>query len=99
MQLPKPLQNKPIVLAEEKLKDRLAAVAREKLTQANKEKQMQAERKRKAAMFINQLKSSGPLLGVDIPGILSNKNTTFLLKGSNTYRIFNELSFINKFIT
>ncbi|XP_021374796.1 splicing factor, suppressor of white-apricot homolog isoform X1 [Mizuhopecten yessoensis] len=44
--------------AEERLKDRMAAAAREKLVQANKEKQMQAERKRKAAMFINMLKST-----------------------------------------
>lgn len=50
------------ILAEEKLKDRLALAAREKLAQATKEKQLQAERKRKAALFINMLKSSNQLL-------------------------------------
>ena len=43
-------------LAEEKLRDRLAAAARDKLVQTSKEKQLQAERKRKAAMFITMLK-------------------------------------------
>ncbi|XP_041347938.1 splicing factor, suppressor of white-apricot homolog isoform X2 [Gigantopelta aegis] len=71
---PEVLQKK---LAEEKFKDRLAAVAREKLTQANKEKQMQAERKRKAAMFINQLKASGPLLSSDLPASpLTSRSST-----------------------
>ncbi|XP_064646531.1 splicing factor, suppressor of white-apricot homolog [Lineus longissimus] len=45
--------------AEHKIKDRLAMAARDKLAQTSKEKQMQAARKRKAAMFINMLKSSG----------------------------------------
>ncbi|XP_029652984.1 splicing factor, suppressor of white-apricot homolog isoform X1 [Octopus sinensis] len=49
-------------MAEEKLKDRLALAAREKLSQATKEKQLQAERKRKAALFINMLKSSNQLV-------------------------------------
>ncbi|XP_053376315.1 splicing factor, suppressor of white-apricot homolog isoform X2 [Mercenaria mercenaria] len=43
--------------AEQRLKDRLAASAREKLSQVDKEKQIKAERKKKAAMFINLLKS------------------------------------------
>ena len=38
------------------MRDRIAASAREKLSQVDKEKQLQAERKRKAAMFINMLK-------------------------------------------
>ena len=40
------------------MRDRIAASAREKLSQVDKEKQIQAERKRRAAMFINMLKSN-----------------------------------------
>ncbi|XP_061458303.1 splicing factor, suppressor of white-apricot homolog isoform X2 [Rhineura floridana] len=46
--------------AKQKLEDRLAAAAREKLAQASKEskeKQLQAERKRKAALFLQNLKN------------------------------------------
>ena len=43
---------------EDKLKDKLAIAAKEKLAAANKEKLIQAERKRKAAMFAAMLKSS-----------------------------------------
>lgn len=43
--------------AEQRLKDRITASAREKLSQADREAQMKLERKRKAAMFINLLKS------------------------------------------
>ncbi|XP_030210980.1 splicing factor, suppressor of white-apricot homolog isoform X1 [Gadus morhua] len=45
-----------------KLEDRLAAAAREKLAQASKEskeKQLQAERKRKAALFLQTLRAPG----------------------------------------
>ncbi|KAK9532730.1 hypothetical protein VZT92_010103 [Zoarces viviparus] len=48
----------------QKLEDRLAAAAREKLAQASKEskeKQLQAERKRKAALFLQTLR--GPFAG------------------------------------
>lgn len=47
-------------VAKQKLEDRLAAAAREKLAQASKEskeKQLQAERKRKAALFLQTLRS------------------------------------------
>lgn len=50
--------------AKQKLEDRLAAAAREKLAQASKEskeKQLQAERKRKAALFLQTLR--GPFSG------------------------------------
>lgn len=50
--------------AKQKLEDRLAAAAREKLAQASKEskeKQLQAERKRKAALFLQTLR--GPSAG------------------------------------
>lgn len=50
--------------AKQKLEDRLAAAAREKLAQASKEskeKQLQAERKRKAALFLQTLR--GPVSG------------------------------------
>ncbi|XP_024422478.2 splicing factor, suppressor of white-apricot homolog isoform X1 [Desmodus rotundus] len=49
--------------AKQKLEDRLAAAAREKLAQASKEskeKQLQAERKRKAALFLQTLKQPPP---------------------------------------
>ncbi|XP_068959336.1 splicing factor, suppressor of white-apricot homolog isoform X3 [Petaurus breviceps papuanus] len=49
-----------LVKAKQKLEDRLAAAAREKLAQASKEskeKQLQAERKRKAALFLQTLKN------------------------------------------
>ena len=49
-----------IFIAEDRLKDRLAAAAREKLAQTSKEKQLQAERKRKAAMFLTMLKGTAP---------------------------------------
>ena len=45
------------------MEDRLAAAAREKLAQASKEskeKQLQAERKRKAALFLQTLKNPLP---------------------------------------
>lgn len=53
----------PLPLAKQKLEDRLAAAAREKLAQASKEskeKQLQAERKRKAALFLQTLRSPFP---------------------------------------
>ncbi|XP_014442893.1 splicing factor, suppressor of white-apricot homolog [Tupaia chinensis] len=49
--------------AKQKLEDRLAAAAREKLAQASKEskeKQLQAERKRKAALFLQTLRNPLP---------------------------------------
>ncbi|XP_036777742.2 splicing factor, suppressor of white-apricot homolog isoform X3 [Manis pentadactyla] len=49
--------------AKQKLEDRLAAAAREKLAQASKEskeRQLQAERKRKAALFLQTLKNPQP---------------------------------------
>lgn len=49
--------------AKQKLEDRLAAAAREKLAQASKEskeKQLQAERKRKAALFLQTLRTPHP---------------------------------------
>ncbi|XP_029427447.1 splicing factor, suppressor of white-apricot homolog isoform X2 [Rhinatrema bivittatum] len=59
--------------AKQKLEDRLAAAAREKLAQASKEskeKQLQAERKRKAALFLQTLKS--PLLDVESARVEEN---------------------------
>ncbi|KAK3555461.1 hypothetical protein QTP86_016890 [Hemibagrus guttatus] len=64
---PQPEEKKPTLSQEEleakqakqKLEDRLAAAAREKLAQASKEwkeKQLQAERKRKAALFLQTLR-------------------------------------------
>lgn len=46
-----------IFLAEDKIKDRLAQLAREKLGILSKEKQLQLERKRRAMAFLNQISS------------------------------------------
>ncbi|XP_043385802.1 splicing factor, suppressor of white-apricot homolog isoform X9 [Chelonia mydas] len=59
--------------AKQKLEDRLAAAAREKLAQASKEskeKQLQAERKRKAALFLQTLKN--PLAEAEVEKIEEN---------------------------
>ncbi|XP_019524484.1 PREDICTED: splicing factor, suppressor of white-apricot homolog isoform X1 [Hipposideros armiger] len=59
--------------AKQKLEDRLAAAAREKLAQASKEskeKQLQAERKRKAALFLQTLKN--PLPEADVGKVEEN---------------------------
>ncbi|XP_028904446.1 splicing factor, suppressor of white-apricot homolog isoform X3 [Ornithorhynchus anatinus] len=59
--------------AKQKLEDRLAAAAREKLAQASKEskeKQLQAERKRKAALFLQTLKN--PLAEAEMGKIEEN---------------------------
>jgi hypothetical protein len=53
------------------VKDRLSAAARDKLAQTTKDKQVKAERKRKAAMFLTMLRSSNtpqPNHGVDDTG-------------------------------
>ena len=49
-----------LVSAEDRLKDKLAVAARDKLVQVAKENQLKAERKKKAAKFLQMLKSSGP---------------------------------------
>jgi len=56
------------VLAEERLKDKLAAAAREKIAAAAREKQLQLERKRRAAAFLNMIRKDHPL-GTDLPVI------------------------------
>ncbi|XP_075754530.1 splicing factor, suppressor of white-apricot homolog isoform X2 [Pelodiscus sinensis] len=59
--------------AKQKLEDRLAAAAREKLAQASKEskeKQLQAERKRKAALFLQTLKN--PMTEAEVEKIEEN---------------------------
>ena len=45
-----------LLTAEERLKDKIAVAARDKLAASTKEKQLQAERKKKAALFINLLR-------------------------------------------
>ncbi|XP_055388608.1 protein suppressor of white apricot isoform X2 [Condylostylus longicornis] len=49
-------KQKELKLAEEKIKDRLAQIAREKLGLISKEKQLQLERKKKAIAFLNHIK-------------------------------------------
>lgn len=44
-----------LFLAEDKVKDRLAIIAREKLGILSKEKQLQLERKKRAMAFLNQI--------------------------------------------
>jgi hypothetical protein len=56
------------VLAEERVKDKLAAAAREKIAAVAREKQLQLERKRRAAAFLNMIRKDHPL-GTDLPVI------------------------------
>ncbi|XP_017965340.1 protein suppressor of white apricot isoform X4 [Drosophila navojoa] len=50
--------------AEERVKDKLAQIARDKLNgMVSREKQLQLERKRKAMAFLNQIKSEGSAIG------------------------------------
>uniref|UniRef100_W8BZ70 Protein suppressor of white apricot n=1 Tax=Ceratitis capitata TaxID=7213 RepID=W8BZ70_CERCA len=61
-------RQKELRKAEEKVKDKLAKIAREKLGgPISKEKQLQLERKRKAMAFLNQIKG--------VPGSNSGKNS------------------------
>ena len=46
------------ILADTRLADRLSAAARERLSLAAKEKQLQVQRKQKAALFASMLKHS-----------------------------------------
>lgn len=62
-------------LAEDKVKDRLAQIAREKLGILSKEKQLQLERKRRAMAFLNQIG--------DPSGTTENNNPTENLGGTN----------------
>lgn len=49
--------------AEDRIKDKLAAAARDKLAASSRERQLQLERKKKAAMFLSQIQ--GPALKAD----------------------------------
>ncbi|KAG1714279.1 Splicing factor, suppressor of white-apricot [Nymphon striatum] len=49
----------PFLQPQERLKDKIAAAARERMAQITKEKMLQLERRRKAAVFLNMIKSSG----------------------------------------
>lgn len=51
-------RHKELKKAEEKVKDKLAKLAREKLGLVSKEKQLQLERKKKAMAFLNQIKGN-----------------------------------------
>ncbi|KAH8245438.1 hypothetical protein KR032_010452 [Drosophila birchii] len=54
--------------AEERVKDKLAQIAREKLNgMISREKQLQLERKRKAMAFLNQIKGEGASVGSAVP--------------------------------
>ncbi|XP_005524266.1 PREDICTED: splicing factor, suppressor of white-apricot homolog isoform X2 [Pseudopodoces humilis] len=87
---PAPEEKKPQLTQEEleakqakqKLEDRLAAAAREKLAQASKEskeKQLQAERKRKAALFLQTLKN--PLAEAETEKIEENSFSSESVSG------------------
>lgn len=45
-----------VLLADDKVRDRLAQIAREKLGILSKEKQLQIERKKRAMAFLNNIK-------------------------------------------
>ncbi|XP_048467734.1 splicing factor, suppressor of white-apricot homolog isoform X3 [Rhincodon typus] len=89
-----PEEKKPQLTAEEieakqakqKLEDRLAAAAREKLAQASKEckeRQLQAERKKRAALFLQNLKT--PATSGDLETITMEEN-------SQSMQVANEIS-------
>ena len=97
------------ILAEQKLRDKLAAAAREKMTQVTqntKEKSLQAERKRKAAMFVNMLKTkqkpgaelTPPIIGELDPMVLHVMFCAFTLPKLLVYLSLFCLSFTD-FIT
>ncbi|XP_026838866.1 protein suppressor of white apricot isoform X2 [Drosophila erecta] len=59
--------------AEERVKDKLAQIAREKLNgMISREKQLQLERKRKAMAFLNQIKGEGATVGSAVPVVGPN---------------------------
>ncbi|XP_043660862.1 protein suppressor of white apricot isoform X1 [Drosophila teissieri] len=59
--------------AEERVKDKLAQIAREKLNgMISREKQLQLERKRKAMAFLNQIKGEGATVGSAAPVVGPN---------------------------
>ncbi|XP_052856882.1 protein suppressor of white apricot isoform X1 [Drosophila gunungcola] len=59
--------------AEERVKDKLAQIAREKLNgMISREKQLQLERKRKAMAFLNQIKGECATVGSAVPGAAPN---------------------------
>lgn len=90
---PQPEEKKPTLTLEEleakqakqKLEDRLAAAAREKLAQASKEskeKQLQAERKRKAALFLQTLRGpEAEIKRVDEPSAPTEPEVSLLPMG------------------
>ncbi|XP_072443783.1 splicing factor, suppressor of white-apricot homolog isoform X3 [Chiloscyllium punctatum] len=89
-----PEEKKPQLTAEEieakqakqKLEDRLAAAAREKLAQASKEckeRQLQAERKKRAALFLQNLKT--PTTSGDLEAITMEES-------SQSMQVANEIS-------
>ncbi|KAH8339584.1 hypothetical protein KR074_012283 [Drosophila pseudoananassae] len=59
--------------AEDRVKDKLAQIAREKLNgMISREKQLQLERKRKALAFLNQIKGEGAIAATPLPGSAPN---------------------------
>lgn len=60
-----------MLIAEKRIKDKLAAAARERLVQVSREKQLQMERKRKAALFMASLQrgkeDDAGLIGPKLP--------------------------------
>ncbi|XP_048412142.1 splicing factor, suppressor of white-apricot homolog isoform X3 [Stegostoma tigrinum] len=72
--------------AKQKLEDRLAAAAREKLAQASKEckeRQLQAERKKRAALFLQNLKT---------PATSGDMETITMEENSQSMQVANEIS-------
>ncbi|XP_059147044.1 splicing factor, suppressor of white-apricot homolog isoform X2 [Physella acuta] len=59
---------------EEKLKDKLASAVKERISQTHKEKQLQMERKRKAALFLNQIKTTQP--SAPLPNVLQEDSSS-----------------------
>ncbi|XP_012266372.2 splicing factor, suppressor of white-apricot homolog isoform X2 [Athalia rosae] len=59
--------------AEERIKDKLVAAARDKLAATSRERQLQLERKKKAAMFLSQIQTPAPSKTGPMPANLPSK--------------------------
>lgn len=68
---------------EEKLKDKLASAVKERISQTHKEKQLQMERKRKAALFLNQMKTSQP--SDPLPNVLQEDSSALYIGECTKY--------------
>lgn len=74
-------ERKEIRRVEERVRDKLAAAAREKLGLISKEKQLQLERKKKAMAFLQQIKKNGKFIKASVIQFIY-RNFLFLDNGT-----------------